>query len=125
MPVLKTFLSIFILSAIVLQLFSGSILFAAFKINQSFIAANLCENKSNPKMNCNGHCQLKKQLEEQEKKEQNLPPGGIKDKTELVYYIESSGKPVFALSKIRNTFFSYRVSAPVDFADSVFHPPSC
>lgn len=46
-----------------IQTFQMGIVEADFFINQDEIAATLCENKDKPEMHCNGHCQLKKELE--------------------------------------------------------------
>ncbi len=76
-------------------------------------------------MHCNGHCQLKKQLDNQEKKEQNTPLGSVTDKTELLYFYETTNLNIFSLSEITNRYFSFAKQETVDFANSVFHPPSC
>ena len=46
-----------------IQTFQMGSVEADFFIHQSEIAATLCENKDKPEMHCNGHCQLKKELE--------------------------------------------------------------
>lgn len=76
-------------------------------------------------MHCNGHCQLKKQLDKEEKKEQSTPAGSSKDKTELVYFYESPVQNNFLISEITNNYFSFSKTATIDFSSSVFHPPSC
>lgn len=39
---------------------------AWFKINQDYIAKNICINRDKPQMKCNGKCHLKKQLKKVE-----------------------------------------------------------
>lgn len=46
-----------------IQTFQMGIVEADFFVNQTEIAATLCENKDKPELHCNGHCQLKKELE--------------------------------------------------------------
>jgi hypothetical protein len=45
----------------------------AFYANQNYIAAKLCENRSNPCAHCFGKCQLKKQLAAQNEEHDKLP----------------------------------------------------
>ena len=52
-----------ILTVLIQPLWQLGILIS-FQINQDYIAENLCENKDKPKLQCNGHCQLFKQLGE-------------------------------------------------------------
>lgn len=46
------------------------VVFSAFKYNQNYIAANLCENKSRPALKCDGKCYLKKQIGNTQESEQ-------------------------------------------------------
>lgn len=47
--------------------FSKWFMIAAYKINEQYISQQLCENKSNLSLNCNGQCYLNKQLDKEEK----------------------------------------------------------
>ena len=47
--------------------FSNLWILLSFNINQNFIAKELCVNKNDPAMHCNGHCYLSKQLANEEK----------------------------------------------------------
>jgi hypothetical protein len=46
----------------VVNILLPSLIFTHFKINQEFIAANLCVEKEIEESTCNGKCQLKKSL---------------------------------------------------------------
>lgn len=46
-------------------LFSQPLTIITFQLNKNFIAKNLCENRSKPKMQCNGKCKLGKKLAEE------------------------------------------------------------
>lgn len=52
--------------------------FVSFKWNQDYIAATLCENKQQPKLECDGKCYLKKQIEQQQESDESplLPKKG-------------------------------------------------
>jgi len=49
--------------------------YVGYLINKDYIAANLCENKDKPEMNCEGKCQLTVQLaKDVEQKQDNKAP---------------------------------------------------
>lgn len=50
---------------------SRCFLFAAFSLNQKYIAAKLCENRDKPVLNCKGKCYLAKKIKQAEEKEKN------------------------------------------------------
>ncbi|MFD2148266.1 hypothetical protein [Mucilaginibacter antarcticus] len=92
---LNRVVSIFLLVTLISTNFSRFFIYAGFQVNKSYIAAQLCENKARPWMNCNGSCFLMKKLKAAEEKEKNrsrkqkepLPgsPG-----TSYCYYIYST-----------------------------------
>jgi hypothetical protein len=51
--------------------YSRLFVYAGFKLNQSYIAANLCENRNKPQMHCNGKCYLMKKIRQAEEKQNN------------------------------------------------------
>src|SRR5882757_3823613 len=51
--------------------YSRLFVYAGFKLNQSYIAANLCENRNQPQLHCNGRCYLMKKLKQAEEKQNN------------------------------------------------------
>jgi hypothetical protein len=110
---------------ILLQSFSSFVIVAHFEWNKKIIARTLCENKKRPQLKCNGKCHLRKQLKEQEKKEQS-PVSPIKDKTEgLQYFEEDTDKDIFVhYYFLLNPSFSYLESKTQSVLDPVFHPPS-
>lgn len=55
-----------LISVLVLQSLSTSIVLFHFKINQAKIASELCENKEVPEMHCEGKCYLEKQIKADE-----------------------------------------------------------
>lgn len=52
-----TFCVVFVINVLL-----PSIIYVNFKVNQEFIAANLCVEKEIEESTCNGNCQLKKSL---------------------------------------------------------------
>lgn len=49
---------------ILLVTMQQGIIFIHFKLNQEYIEANYCVNKSKPELNCHGKCQLEKEIQE-------------------------------------------------------------
>lgn len=58
-----------LLLALLSSILSKLFVYAEFKSNQAFIAANLCENRDRPELNCQGKCYLMKKLKAAEDKE--------------------------------------------------------
>jgi hypothetical protein len=115
-------LSIVILS----QSFQRTWIVTSWKVNRNYIAANLCENRAVKESTCSGSCYLKKQLKEQDNKEQNIP-ASQKEKSELVC-------DVFAYSFSFHTLAQYtsgksfpmvwNSGKPNRTGNSIFHPPT-
>jgi hypothetical protein len=107
------------------QTFNHWFMVMGFRLNQDYIAKNICENRFRPKMNCNGNCVLMKKLRQQEKEEQNSP---VTVKLELSTIIISS-RSFFANTDFTSVFIakSYlpllNTGKPVDRTASIFHPP--
>ncbi len=66
---LNRVVSIFLLVTLISTNFSRFFIYAGFEVNKSYIAAQLCENKARPWMNCKGQCFLMKKLKAAEDKE--------------------------------------------------------
>ena len=111
---------------LITQMFSHWFVVMGFKLNQDYIAKNLCENRYRPRLNCNGNCVLMKKLKQQEKEQPNVP---TVLKTELPAILVSS-KSFFPTIDNTTSFVlrSYlplsNSGKPVDRTFAVFHPPS-
>jgi hypothetical protein len=66
---LKQLFSYFLVIAILSQSASRFALVINYQLNKSSITKSFCENKTKPKLHCNGKCHLAKQLKKQEKNE--------------------------------------------------------
>ena len=111
---------------IISHTFSNWFVVLNFKLNQNFIANNICENRFQPKLNCKGNCALVKKLKQQEKQEQQNSRSAKVEISSLVLYSTSFyatvDPPVVIVlpSGIRNRNSGH----PVDRAFTFFHPPS-
>jgi hypothetical protein len=83
---------------------------ASFYLNRNYIAAHLCENRSNPSKHCCGKCQLKKQLAAQDKEQDKLPA-----QSSLNELLVFCGQPV--CFKASDNF----IQMPAAFAVRQFH----
>jgi hypothetical protein len=67
----KYFFLISVLTGLLLQNFNQFVIMLEYKINFSYVANVLCENRDKPEMHCNGKCHLRKQLEKDQQQERN------------------------------------------------------
>jgi hypothetical protein len=108
------------------QTFSNWFMIMSFKLNQEYIAKNLCENRYRPQLNCKGNCVLMKKLRQQEKEEQNSPAALKLDISTVVIssrsFFATIDKPAIVVS--RAYILLYNIGRPVSRSSSVFHPPS-
>jgi hypothetical protein len=107
------------------QTFSHWFTVFGFKMNQDYIAKNLCENRYRPALNCNGNCVLMKKLKQQEKEEQNSPVALKLDLSTVVI----SSRSFFTVSLVNVskdipcTYFTGAAGKELKMPRSVFHPP--
>ena len=98
----------------------------SFKINQDYIAKNLCENIAEPKILCNGKCQLMKKLKQADKEEQKQLPQTLKDKSEVLYchnLTNSSNCRQIYFADKKQSFFDYKFQYSSSYHTNIFRPP--
>ena len=107
-----------------LQCFSKMIVVAEFYANRDYIARNLCVNRFNTAVHCEGRCQLDKRILQEEKS------SGDKEVRQESRNEVLSSKSFFANAVAPVVIFVDRVypivqaSQPVDRPLSIFHPPA-
>lgn len=69
----KHTLILFLASVMLLQGICGGLVWIHFQMNKQYIAENLCENRDKPEMQCEGHCQLRKNLKKAETEDSSTP----------------------------------------------------
>ncbi len=121
---MKVFIAIFLLFGMLLQTTAKLAILINFKINQEYIAKNLCVNKDVPDSCCKGSCQLNEDLEEEEKSENPEALPNLKDKFELLPFTLTSKKDWFFGSVIRKHHFIYIHKNYTTDLSAVFHPPN-
>jgi hypothetical protein len=119
----RTAVTIFLLSAFAIQTFDKVFIIADYYLNTASFR-QLCENRARPKMNCNGKCLLMKKISEQEKKEQKNTELKLENKNEVFFF------PKYEVShKNYEPEFQEKPTIPVmgpvtDRSLSVFRPPA-
>jgi len=117
----QTIAAILIVSLFSFQ-FSEGLIFVSFKINQEYIAKNLCIEKDVAGSTCKGCCQLKKKLNEQKEQKEQLPPQQT-NKNDFNVFAHS-----FCKLQLPYNFSKINFGNPADLyhfqsASAVFHPP--
>lgn len=117
-------ISIFLISGFLLQAFSKQLIVTGYYVNKNFIASFLCENKNFPEKHCEGKCQLKKELQKDESRQQDSST-----KVKTIVDVLFSEKAESAVSVINTPFvrlyYHFSTVIPTTAANAVFHPPSC
>jgi len=67
--------------------YSRLFVYAGFKLNQTYIAAKLCENRNRPLLHCNGKCYLMKKIRQAEDKQNNAESQAQKSRFQDVYFM--------------------------------------
>lgn len=111
------------LSGILMQNFSKVYILLQFKINQNYIAKNLCVKKDLPNNCCKGSCHLEKQLEKEEKKE-SQSGNQLKEKFEIELFFQKSVYACLPINTIVDKLYTmYVFTVPEKMLHSIFHPP--
>lgn len=122
---LKSFTAILFALLIILSSHREALIYLSFKLNQTYIAKNLCIQKNEQVNSCCGKCVLKKQLAESQKKEnEGENPISTKELMPLI----------FVCSQFRNSIINPEIALDQKFKISVaicsrlltlgiFHPP--
>lgn len=100
------------------QVFSKLNIITAFYLNQDYIAKVLCIEKEVPDNECQGHCQLKKRLKEEEEKS----PATNEKSEQVLLFIEDNTPcvcPQYILALFNNTQDGNTVAHSI----KVYHPP--
>lgn len=107
-----------------MQAFSKELIVAGYYVNKNFISSFLCENKNVPEKHCEGKCQLKKELQKDESRQND---SSTKVKTSVEVLFSQNDAPVIGAINTPFVKLYYHFSAfiPTSNKVAVFHPPSC
>ncbi|MBS1605791.1 MAG: hypothetical protein JST42_24240 [Bacteroidetes bacterium] len=113
-----------VLMAMMLQCFSKMIVVAEFYANRDYIARNLCINRLNTAVHCEGRCQLDKRIL-QEEKSSGDKESRQESRNEVLScrsYFPTAEAPFMVV--LERGYPVASVSRPVDRSLSIFHPPA-
>ncbi|HWB28485.1 MAG TPA: hypothetical protein VG738_23595 [Chitinophagaceae bacterium] len=119
---IATLLILFVFFA---QTFTNAIIVGNYYLNTSAYAKN-CENKDKPWMHCNGKCQLSKQLQQENKKDQENPERKADNKNEITLSSKSFFASVHCPCNItadKMYILPRCIGNATDRAMAIFHPP--
>ncbi|MBR2649389.1 MAG: hypothetical protein IKD55_11145 [Sediminibacterium sp.] len=122
---MKKIAAILLIAGFLVQSTSQLFILAIFKINQEYIAENLCINRFDAIPICKGSCFLEDQLVQNEKRQQKSPDLSIKN---LTLFCQAFPIACFKVG----TNLSQTITYPTlntsfissNFLQSVFRPPS-
>ena len=124
-PALKYLLTILLILVVALQTFSKWLVILEYKINENYIAKNLCENRKNAVSCCRGKCYLAKQLTKDENQQQSPFKGGQREKAEVFWFFQNISQVAIYCELIPQSNYSlYILGKLQSFPRSCFRPPS-
>ncbi|MFZ4462697.1 MAG: hypothetical protein ACOYN5_02565 [Bacteroidales bacterium] len=123
---MKLISGLILIFLLMVQPLSKTWIYVSFKINQAYIAKNLCVQKEIEGNSCKGCCQLKKEFKKADDEEQKTLPKGINLKTEIVYYSHpttiSCSNQILLFKNISYSSFDQHFINSSLITD-IFHPP--
>jgi hypothetical protein len=121
---LKYFVTILLIGVVALQTFSKWFVILDYRINEEYIAKNLCENRNKSKSCCHGKCYLGKQLAKEEDQQQTPAKGGQREETQTIWYLLNNTQAEFHLfGLLKSNYPLYLTGKSQEFARSFFQPP--
>jgi hypothetical protein len=126
--ILKRLASILLVILLTWQTIFNVGFFIYWRVNQTFIAENLCENRNKPQMHCNGKCYLfkkMKQAEEEENAKNSLPNAipNFKSVDNFVFQNHDWNIEFTSLSFQKPKFTPYSSNLLIGNQNSIFRPP--
>jgi hypothetical protein len=121
----KSLTSIVLALLIFLCFHKEAVIYLSFKLNQSYIAKNLCVKKNEVQNTCCGKCYLKKQLTKDQDQEKNKTVPISENKTEPLFdafhKIQCNHEDYFKVRK--NILLTNDPIHSRRFPADIFHPP--
>jgi hypothetical protein len=122
---MKGIATVILLLLFTVQTFSKWMWVLDYNLNQAYIAKNLCINKARPKLHCNGHCQLRKKMAEDESNKESSETAVQKS---IVYSAFSKPDMEAQLETVPTALMqpqSFYLFPPcIAVIPAVFHPPA-
>ncbi len=124
---MKSFFATIFTALVLLGTLKEASIYIVFKLNQKYIAENLCVEKDIEDSTCNGCCQLKQKLIETKKNEQeNIPERQRETLTPLHFIADKMNNNLtnrHKIKKITSEYSIYSNKYSYIFISDCFHPP--
>lgn len=101
---------------------SGFFVFAGFEMNKSYIAKELCINRDNPQLHCNGKCYLMRKLKQAQDKEQKQEQSFQKIQLQEAITVLPFIFKQYPIATV-DLRIPLTTGMPVSQMNSIFHPP--
>ena len=123
----KNFSGIFLVILVLSGTFRETTIYISFKLNQKYIAENLCVNKDKPVSSCGGSCYLKEQLEKSQEKEMESPMPKYEYNHPIQFINNSSNEDqLFFNSLNKKEYSQILINFHIDkHTSEIFVPPKC
>lgn len=108
---------------IVLVAFKDLAIFISFKINQTYIAENLCVNLGAPEVMCFGKCFLGNELKKSAENADNLPGPERPERSVFIFSGLLAQTVIHSSPREISPIYSYSDFFSNTSLDNVFHPP--
>jgi hypothetical protein len=118
--------AILLVATVISANFSRLYVYAGFALNKSYIAKELCENRSRPTLNCNGSCYLMKKLKAAGEKEKNQGGKDNFNRLEISFFHQPSTMAfhqptILDLHNLPGFNYGYHYTG--QHIDAIFRPP--
>lgn len=122
-PMIRYTAAILLIFAFAIQTFKGGFVIFDYYANTAAFAKN-CINKAKPKLHCNGKCQMMKKIQEEEKKDQQVPERKFENKIEVLSSTSFFYTTCTTFSILASKAIIVENDHPLtDMAYAFFHPP--
>ncbi len=113
---------ILLISAFATQTFNNGFVMLNYYTNTAAFAKN-CVNKAQPKMHCNGKCQMVKKLKAEESKDQQMPERKLEKKIEITSNNTPTYNIHFTIGIVSNVTVFDKNYLLANIAYPFFRPP--
>ncbi len=97
-----------------------------YYIDYDYIVAELCENKDQPVLECNGKCHLAKEIKKVNNgidTQQEAPPLNMKEYPVAPFFTSNPTPETFQLIKTKHVFEATSDKLNSTYLNTIFHPP--
>lgn len=120
---MRSLLAILVSLMTLLQASSSLVIFSGFRLNQDFIAKNLCENRFVPKSHCHGSCHMMKEMKKEEQREESSG-GNVQTGGEVVYLPNQITGLVSTAGFVADLSSEHLIGSPNAFSEPLCRPPA-